>query len=165
MSAAVFDALEAALKADPQFVADMQALSLGRTAGAVPKVLEGNRRFDQLGQEHYPCWLIEPGDSQGASAGNDGGDANGLVLTSTQQDWMDEIDISLVWHQQDYGRALAQRKGIVPAVVRLLLRNPGLGDCEQIYAVGVLNDRSYRHPTHVQTLTLRAHTTIDRDPD
>ncbi|MDR7193349.1 hypothetical protein [Luteimonas terrae] len=165
MSAAVFAALAEALKSDSEFIADMQALALGRTPTAVPKVLEGNRRFDQLGQEHYPCWLIEPGDSQGASASNDGGDLNGLVLNSTQQDWLDEIDISLVWHQQDYPRALTQRKGIVPAVVRLLLRNPGLGDASLIYAVGVLNDRSYRHPTHVQTLTLRAHTTIDRDPD
>ena len=165
MSAAVIAALEEALKSDPEFAADMRALQFGRSSEAIPKVLEGNRRFDQLGQEHYPCWLIEPGDSQGASAANDGGDANGLVLSSTQQDWLDEIDISLVWHQQDYPRALAQRKGIVPAVVRLLLRNPGLGDASLIYAVGVLNDRSYRHPTHVQTLTLRAHTTIHRDPD
>lgn len=164
MSAAVRNALEDLLRTDPQFVTDMQAAGLGMTGQAVvPTVLRGNRRFDQLGQEHYPCWLLERGDSRGASHGNDGGDPQGLILGSDHQDWMTGHELSLVWHQQDYDTALTQREQIVPAVVRLLLRNPGLGDAHLAFVSNEINDRSYRHPTHTVTLLIEAHTTIERD--
>lgn len=153
------------LATDPEFVADMQALGLGANGEAVtPTVLKGNRRFDSLGQEHYPCWLNDAGDMLGATAGDEGGDPQGLVVNSTQQDWQGDIELSLVWHQQDYDTSVDQVDAVLPALVRLLLRNPGLGDtCTLACVASVLNDRNYRHPTHVSAFVVRVLATIYRD--
>lgn len=163
MSEAVLDALTGLLRTDPEFVADLRALRLGLGGtDALPGVLEDNRPFAQLGQEHMPCWVIEAGDSRGATA-SDYGDAGGLVIGSSQQDWEDEYILALVWLDQDFGRALRVRKRVHAAVVRLLLRNPGLGGAEFAYVASVLNDRNASHPTHWTALSLRAHTTLYRD--
>jgi len=153
------------LTGEPQFVADMLALGLQSSGAAVvPKVLKGNRRFDQLGQEHYPCWLNDAGDQRGASAANDGGDPAGLVINSTQQDWLGDIELSLVWHQQDYDRSVDQTDAILPALVRLLLRHPDLdGTCTLAFIAEVMSDRNYRHPTHVSAFVVRVMTTIYRN--
>ncbi len=165
MIAGARTALMTLLTTDAQFVADMHALRLGLNDAAVtPQALKGNRRFEQLGQESYPCWVNDAGDQQGASAANEGGDPAGLVLNSTQQDWAGDIELSLIWLQQDYDRSVDQTDGVLPALVRLLLRNPGLGGtCEFAYVANVINDRSYRHPTHVTAFTVRVHNTIYRD--
>lgn len=164
MSEAVLDALRDLLTTDPEFVAEMRALRLGLNhAEAVPQVLEDNRRFEQLDQRQMPCWVMEAGDSQGASSANDFADPNGLVINSTQQDWLDETVLALVWLDQHFGNALRVRRRVHQAVVRLLLRNPGLGGAEFAYVANVVNDRNARHPTHWTALTVRAHTTIYRD--
>jgi hypothetical protein len=165
MISAARAALMALLTADPQFVADMQALQLGiNTTAVIPRALKGNRRFDQLSQNEYPCWLNDAGDQQGASAANEGGDPAGLVLNSTQQDWAGDIELSLIWLQQDYERSVDQTDAVLPALVRLLLRNPGLQDtCTLAYVADVINDRNYRHPTHVTAFTVRVLNTIYRD--
>lgn len=158
-------ALAGLLRTDPQFVAALQAAGLGNTGAAVlPKVIEGNRPFDSLGQEHYPCWVMDDGDSRGAGYGNEGGDMAGLVLGSHQQDWQDDIELALVWHQQKFETALAQRRAVKRALVRLLLRHPDLGaDAAMAYVVEILSDRSFRHPTHAMAFRIRVHSTIERD--
>lgn len=164
MIAAARAALALLLTTDPQFLADIEALGLGSTGNAAaPVVLKGNRRFEQIGQEKYPAWIHDAGDQRGASGGNDGGDPDGLVINSTQQDWLGEIELSLIWHQQEYETAVDQVDGVLPALVRLLLRNPSLGEtCTQAFVANVINDRSYRHPTHSTAFVIRVMTTIYR---
>ncbi|MBB5885468.1 MULTISPECIES: hypothetical protein [unclassified Xanthomonas] len=165
MIAAARAALSRLLVTDAEFIAELQALALGSADEVVvPAVLKGNRRFDQLGQEHYPCWISDKGDARGASAGNGGGDPDGLVINSTQQDWLGDLEVSLVWHQQDYERAIDQLDAITPALTRLLLRHPSLDDtCTLAFVANELNDRSYRHPTHCIAFVVRVLHTIYRD--
>ncbi len=153
------------LEADPEFTAAMRALGLGlRGEAVVPKVIRGNKPFAQLQQQDYPCWVTDRGDSTGSSHNADGGDSDGLVLGSTQQDWNTEIGLALVWHQQDFDTALDQRDGVHPALVRLLLRNPDLQDtCALAYVAGEMTDRATRHPTQSIAFELRVLHTIYRD--
>lgn len=165
MNPAARAALRTLLTSDPQFIADLQALGLGKGGEpAVPKVLDGNRRFEQVGQEHYPCWLNDAGDMVAEDAGNEGGGLDGLSIGSTQQDWGGDIELSLLWHQQDYATSVAQTDTIPAALVRLLLRNPSLAEsCTLARVVEVLTDRGYRHPTHYLYARIRVNTTIERD--
>lgn len=166
MSSSLYTAaLSTLLTTDATFIAAINAAMLGTThAPAVPKVLEGNRSWESIGQEHYPCWMIDDGDSRGGGGDNEGGDPDGLTIGSHHQDWVDSIDLALVWHQQDFAVALQQRRAVKQAVVRLLLRNPDLAaDANMAYVVEVFNDRSYRHPAHVMLFRVRVHSTIERD--
>lgn len=165
MIAAARAALAVLLATDPEFVADMEALNLGSTGNAVvPKVIKGNVPFAQLGQEHFPCFVHDAGDQRGASASDQAGDPDGLSINSTQQDWLGEIELSLVWLQQKIDVAVDQVDGVLPALVRLLLRNPGLSDtCTLAFVANVINDRSYRHPTHATAFVVRVMTTVYRD--
>ena len=164
MIAAARTALMALMVGDPQFITAMQALNLGSTGAAVtPKCLKGNRRFDQIGAEHFPCWLHDTGDQQPGPASADG-DAMGLTINSHQQEWVADIVLSLVWHQQDYDTSVDQTDAIGPALVQLLLRNPSLDDtCDNAYVAEVLTDRNYNHPVHAATFTVRVHGVIHRE--
>lgn len=163
MIAAVRAALAVLLTTDPQFVAEIQALNLAsNSAPATPKVLKGNRRFDQIGSEHWPCWISDAGDQQPETAA-DYGDAMGLVIGSSHQDWSADIELALVWHQKDYDTSVDQTDAIVPALVRLLLRNPDLsGTCNNAYVAAVVADRNNHHPTHSLSMTVRVHAPITR---
>lgn len=164
MIAAARAALLALLTTEADFTADLAALGLGTTGTAVvPKAMKGNRRFEQIGQEHYPCWLTDAGDLHGASADGGNGDAAGLSLGSTQQDFTGDIELCLVWHQQDYDRSVDQLDALTPALARLLLRHPDLdGACIQCFLASVQTDRNYRHPLHVAAFTVRVVSTISR---
>lgn len=153
------------LETDAEFTAALRALGLGmRGEAVVPKVIRGNKPFAQLQQQDYPCWVTDRGDSAGGSHNVDGGDGNGLVLASTQQDWSTEIGLALVWHQQNFATALNQRDGVQPALVRLLLRNPDLQDtCQLAFVAGEMSDRASRHPTQSIAFELRVLHTIYRD--
>lgn len=153
------------LTTDPLFVADMQALGLGTDgSAATPGQVAGNRPFEQIGQNNYPCWVHDTGDMLGASAGNFADTAAGLVLGSDQQDWQADILLSLVWYQKDFATAVSQTDAVQPALVRLLLRNPGLADsCTLAYVADVQPDRGMRHPTHSIAFSVRVHFTIERD--
>ncbi|MFO3704428.1 hypothetical protein ACI6Q5_05450 [Xanthomonas codiaei] len=165
MIAGAREALHRLLEQDADVSAALQALTLGsRGQAVVPKVIKGNRRFEQIGQENFPCWISEKGDARGADASNGGGDPAGLIVNSTQQDWLTDIEISLVWHQQDFSRAVDQRDGITAALVQLLLRNPSLDDtCQLAFVANEINDRAFRAPTHWIAFVVRVHHTIYRD--
>jgi hypothetical protein len=158
MIAAARAALVLLLTTDPQFVADMHVLGLGLHGNAVtPSVLKGNRPFEQIGQEHYPVWVHDAGDLRGASASSEGGDPDGLVINSTQQDWLGDVELSLVWLQQDYDTSVDQVDGVLP-------RNPDLsGTCTLAFVADVINARSFRHPTQHTAFTIRVMATIHRD--
>lgn len=164
MALTVAEALGALMQTDPAFTTDMRAATLGTgSTAAVPKVIVGNTPFEQLGQEHYPCWVFDAGDAEAMSDSPMGDASFGLVIGTSQQDWSSDIEIALVWSQQDRATAVAQRDALRLALVRLLLRNPGVGGAGLAYVVRVLNDRSGRHPTHVAGFVVRVHTTIYRD--
>lgn len=165
MTLAAATALSDLLLTEPEFVADMRALKLGRRGEeVVPQVILGNRRFEQLPSSEFPAWVLDAGDAQGADSANDGGDPAGGVIGTHQQDWMTEIELALVWHQQDPDTAVRQRMDLLPALVRLLLRNPGLeGAASYAFVSRAVNDRSGRHPTHAAAFALTAFTTIYRD--
>ncbi len=166
MSDPRLDALEALLTRDPEFVAAMQALGLGtRGEAVVPKLLRSNRPFEQLGQEHYPCWVVDAGDATPEDGGNaGGGDMAGLSVGSCSQDWVEDYDLAIVWVNQDFTASLAQRQAIKTALVRLLLRHPSLDDSASLaYIASAANDSNQRHPTHFSVFVLRAHHTISRD--
>lgn len=165
MIAAARAALHALLTTDAQFIADMQALGLAADdSGAVPAVRSGNRPFAQIHQAEYPCWIDDAGEQQGAGFGNLASDPAGLVINSTQQDWVGDIELSLVWHQQDHARSVEQTDAILPALVRLLLRNPGLsGTCALANVARADSSLGERHPTHVVRVAVRCMYTIYRD--
>lgn len=148
-------ALAALLTTDATFVAAMQALGLGATGSAVtPTVIEGNQPFTSLGQENFPCWVMEIGDSIAAPI-DEGGDGFGLTVGSHQQGFDTEILLALVWHQQDRATAFAQRKGLLAPMVSLLLRN-ALDDATNSWLERFDNDRQATHPLHVARFTVRA---------
>jgi hypothetical protein len=158
-------ALHALLVGDALFVADLQALGLGRDgSAAIPEVVSGNRRFDQLGQAHYPCWTDAAGDQQGEAGGSQADAWAGLALGSGCQGWRGDILLALIWHQQDPARAVSQTDGLLPALVRLLLRQPSLSEtCTLAYVASTDNDRGVRHPTHVAQFVVRVHYDIRRE--
>ncbi|WP_153066038.1 MULTISPECIES: hypothetical protein [Xanthomonas] len=165
MIAAARQELHRLLLEDADVGAALSALGLGSNGSAVvPRVIKGNRRFEQIGQENFPCWISEKGDARGADGSNGGGDPAGLIVNSTQQDWLTDIEISLVWHQQDFSRAVDQRDGITAALVQLLLHHPSLNDmCSLAFVANEINDRAFRAPTHWIAFVVRVHHTIYRD--
>ncbi len=157
MSEQPFQGLKAELAVllvgEADFVAELAALGLQRNGEltAPTKVLKGFRPLASLGQENYPCWVLESGDDQLTEE----------AIGSQRQIYESEILLSLVWHQQDRDTAVDQRDALLPALVRLLLRNPVLSSCGmRVDARG--NDRNANHPTHVATFRLLADVTIDR---
>lgn len=153
MSAALKAAVIDLLLTDAEFLADMAALSL-QTSGpdaAPDEVFKGFRPIASLGQEHYPCWVIESGDDQSVEE----------AIGSCHQGFETELLLALVWHQQDRDTAVDQRDGLLPALVHLFLRNPAPADCGiRVDARG--NDRSANHPTHIATFRLLADVVITK---
>ena len=153
MSAALKAAISDLLLNDAEFVADMQALGL-QTSGApaAPSmILKGYRPLKAIGQERYPCWVIESGDDESIEES----------IGSGFQRFETEILLTLIWHQEDPETSVDQRDGLLPALVRLFLRNPSPADCGiRVDARG--NDRNVNHPTHMATFRLLAEVDISR---
>lgn len=153
MIALLHAAIDELLRTEVTFVADLQALSLGSSgAAATPKVLHGFRPVRSIGQEHYPCWVMEPGDDQSVEE----------AIGSCHQGFETEIIIALVWHQQDPEIAYQQRLSLLDDVVRLFLRNPTPGGIADVRVDACGNDRQANHPTHIVTFRLLADVRIDR---
>lgn len=153
MIALLHAAIDELLRTEAAFVADLQALSLGSSgAAATPKVLHGFRPVRSIGQEHYPCWVMEPGDDQSVEE----------AIGSCHQGFETEIIIALVWHQQDPEIAYQQRLSLLDDVVRLFLRNPTPGGIADVRVDACGNDRQANHPTHIVTFRLLADVRIDR---
>lgn len=154
---AVHNALAELLRTDATLAAELALLALGTMGGgAVPSVKEGNQPFQSLGQEHYPCWVLEAGDAEAAPLTAED-DPAGLVIGSHRQGAEIEILLALVWHQQDPATAYQQRLALHGVVTRLLLRNPNLTDTAELaWLAGMNNDRQAAHPLHVAMFRVRA---------
>lgn len=161
----IHGALAQLLANDATLAATLQALELGSLSGpASPSVLLGNRPFQSIGQENYPCWVIEAGDAAAAAdAVND--DPDGLVIGSHSQGFQAEILLALVWHQQDNTKAFQQRLALLPAVARLLMRNPDLsGTAQMAWLASQNNDRQAAHPMHVAQFSVQVLIDVRKTP-
>lgn len=159
---AVSDAIAELLASDDTFLEAVQALGLGSTgSSAIPKVILGNRPFASLGQENFPAWVFEAGDSD-PGALSEGGDAEGLVIGSSQQSFRCSFLLALVWHQQDPETAYAQRLDLLAAITSLLLRSDPPDGCTNWWVASFKNDRQANHPTHVASFALAAEITYTR---
>lgn len=153
MSVALKAAIRDLLLGDAQFLADMAALGLQTTgaAAAPAKVLKGFRPLAAIGQENYPCWVLESGDDALAEES----------IGAQYALYESEVLLAVVWHQQDYAAAVDQRDGLLQVLVNLFQRNPAPAGCGiRVTARG--NDRSATHPTHVATFRLMADVEIHR---
>lgn len=150
---ALHDAIAELLVTDAEFLDDIAAIKLGRNhTAATPKVLRSFRPIQSLGQEHYPAWLLEIGDDESV----------GRAIGNCHQDFRSEVLLGLVWHQQDYEVAYHQRLQVVPALVRLFLRNGAPVGSAGIEVDAVGNDRAINHPTHIMTVRLLADVSIQQ---
>lgn len=154
MSAALKAAVITLLKTEAPFVAAMAALALATDGSptAPSKVLKGFRPFASIGQENYPCWVIESGDD----------DSIDESVGSCHQTFETEILLALVWHQQARDTAVDQRDALLQHLVQLFLRNPCPGGIAGIRVDARGNDRNANHPTHVATFRLLADVDITR---
>jgi len=144
--------IAALLAGDAAFLADIQALGLGENGEAMaPSLLRGFRPVASIGQEHFPCWVMELGDTG----------STGVAVGACHQDFQGELLLALVWHQQDPDTAYQQRLGLLPALVRLFLRNPLMGDAA-VTVDAQANDRSANHPTHITTFRLLVEPSISQ---
>lgn len=152
------DAIDTLLSTEATFVAAIQAIALASTSTQAipvpetPGVLHGFRPFRSIGQEHYPTWVLEPGDDQSIEE----------AIGSCHQGFETEVLLALVWHQQDPELAYAQRLQLLDEVVRLFLRNPTPGGIADVRVDACGNDRQANHPTHVVTFRLLADVRINR---
>lgn len=151
---AIHDAIAALLTQDALFAQDLTALALGANNGAlVPRVIEAFRTPQQVPQQHYPAFLLEKGDSEAESIGNDGGGFG--VIGYTQQSMATDVLIGLVWHQQDHSRAYRQRLGIERAFIDLFLRHADAGGATLAYVRRVDFDRGGLHPLQTAQIVAR----------
>lgn len=147
MMRALHDAIAAMLVADTTFLADLHALTLGSSTDSVtPQVLRAMRPLGSLGQEHFPCWVMEPGDDETTER----------AIGSCHQGVQAEILLHLVWHQQDETLAYYQRLDLRAALTALFLRNPCPDGLSAVYVDAQGNDRAANHPTHITSFRLLA---------
>ena len=143
-------AIEDLLTQDATFTAALEALELGSTgAEAVPKVLRSMRPPRSIGQEHFPCWVMEVGDIATTER----------AVGSCHQEAQRELLLALVWHQQDHDAAFDQREALWPLLVSLFLRNPAPDGQSTVHVDAMATDRSANHPTHITTFRLLADVT------
>ena len=153
----MIDQLHAAIKTllvdDAQFTASLQALGLGRNGSAVvPGVLKSFRPLKSLGAEHFPSWLLEPGDDTSIEES----------VGSHRQVFETEVLLGFVWHQQDFDTAFDQRTALLALLVELFLRNPRPGDIADVRVDSSASDRNANHPTHITTFRLLATVDVTR---
>lgn len=148
------DGLATLLTTEATFVAAVRALNFG-TGGtaATPGVVRGMRDWRKIGQERFPCWVLEPGDSQTVEQG----------LGSCHIVQEAETLLALVWHQQDHDTAYNQRLSIEDDLARLLMRNPRPGNAGDTWLDGSANDRQANHPFHIVTFRLLSQLEIKRN--
>ena len=148
---ALFDAIADLLVTDATFVAAVQAMGFGMNGQAVtPQVLRAIRPFASLGQEHFPAWMLQPGDD----------DTTERAVGSCHQGVQVEILLPFVWHQEDPDTAFNQRLDLRPALTRLFLRNPSPDGESTVYVDAQASDLAANHPTHITTFRLMADVTI-----
>lgn len=141
---------------DAAFTADIEAL-LGTP---VARVLRANTPWEQIGANQLPCFVMEQGDGRASGWGT--GDDNGLVIGHSSQGFESELDVCLLWHQQDRELAADQRAQLPEIFARLLLRNPQPGGINGAWLQEWMPDQGVRHPLQCWACRIRGNYEIPR---
>lgn len=161
---AILAAIAGLLTTDPTLVAALRTLNLGSLGSdAVPQtIVRGNRPMQSLGQEKYPCWIVELDDLEIESLAQ--GSASFLAMNGSYQGVARNIRLALVWHQPDPDTAFGQRKGLEEPLVQLFLRQLDLGitGVTAAYVSRIEPDRGANHPTQIWRATVRVEYAIPR---
>lgn len=152
------DAVTTLLAGDATFAGEIEAL----IGAPVTRVIRGNRPWEQIGAALLPCFVIEQ--SPGKTSGWGTGDENGLVIGHSSQDFSSELDIALLWHEQDREHAADQRAQLPELFARLLLRNSQPGAVNGAWLQEWIPDQGVRHPVQCFVARIQADYPIARDP-
>lgn len=152
------DAVVTLLAGDATFTAEIEAL----IGAPVPRVIRGNTPWEQIGAALLPCFVVEQSPGKTSDWGT--GDENGLVIGHRSQDFTSELDVALLWFQQNRETAADQRSQLPELFARLMLRNPQPGDVNGAWLQEWIPDQGVRHPVQCFVARLQADYPIARDP-
>lgn len=152
------DALRSLLTEEATFAAAVAAL-IGKP---VVRVLRSNTPWEQIGVAQLPCFVIEQGDGQASGWGT--GDDSGMVIGHSGQGFTSELDVCLLWTEQDRDTAADQRAQLPEIVAQLLLRNPQPGGVNGAWLQEWTPDQGVRHPMQCWACRIRANYEIPRTP-
>lgn len=152
------DAIAALLVNDATFVAAITAL-LGEP---VTRVIRSNTPWANINAADLPCFVIEQADGNASAWGT--GAATGLTIGHGQQDFESNLDVCLLWNQQDRETAGDQRAQLPDLFVQLMLRNPQPGGIAGAWLQQWVPDQGVLHPRHCWAARIRAEFTINQTP-
>jgi hypothetical protein len=148
-------AIRALLTGDATFAADIAA-AIGQP---VARVLRANTPWEQISANQLPCFVMEQGD--GATSSWASGDESGLVIGHRSQAFAYELDICLLWNEQNRETAADQRAALPGALGRLFLRNPQPGGCNAAWLKEWMPDQGVRHPLQCWVARVHCEITIE----
>jgi hypothetical protein len=143
---------------DAQFAGDIQQL-LGVP---VTRVLRANTPWAQIGANLLPCFVMEQ--APGHASGWGTGEESGLVIGHSSQGFESELDVCVLWQQQDREVAADQRAQLPEIFVRLFLRNPQPGGINGAWVQEWMPDQGVSHPTQCWAARIRGNYEITRTP-
>lgn len=149
------DAIRTLLAGETEF-AEAIAAAIGQP---VTRVLRANTPWEQIGASQLPCFVMEQGDGQ--ASGWATGDDTGLTIGHRSQDFAYELDICLLWNEQDREAAAAQRAALPGVLARLFLRNPQPGGCNAAQLKEWMPDQGVRHPLQCWVARVHCEITIE----
>lgn len=152
------DGVRALLTDDATFSAALQAV-IGQP---VVTVLRANTPWEQIGANRLPCFVMEQGDGRADSWAT--GEDTGLTIGHTEQACASELDVVLLWNQQDRETAADQRAQLPELFVRLLLDNPQPGGVSGAWVSEWMPDQGVRHPVQCWVARIRGEYVIERTP-
>lgn len=152
---ATTDAIRTLLTDDPTF-ADAVA---GLVGVPVTRVIRSNIPWEQIPASQLPCWVMEQGD--GESSGWGTGEESGLTIGHAAQDFASEVDVCLLWSQQDRETAADQRAQLPELLARLFLRNPQPGGANEARLKAWMPDQGVRHPLQCWAARIHCEYTIE----
>lgn len=157
MSARLFrDGIAQLLISDSIFAAAVAAL-IGQT---VTTVLTANTPVNEIPAGQWPCFVIEQGDGQATAIAQDSSDF--LTIGNSEQHFESDLDVVLVWKQQDREAAADVRSDLSLLFAQLLLRNSQPGGIFSAWLQSWTTDQGGQHPTHVFAALIRGQYIINR---
>lgn len=148
--------LIALLTTDATFKAAVNTL-LGQT---VSSALKSNIPLSEVPSGLYPCWVVELGDGTAASISNN--DQAVQTIGLSQQTFTNDLELALVWIEQDRDKAADARAELPVLLTQLMLRNPMPGGIDGATLTAFQPDRGGNHPVQVWRATISGDLTIIR---
>lgn len=154
----ITDAVRSLLTDDTTFAAELATL----IGTPVANVLRANTPWEQIGERLLPCFVMEQG--EGKASADATGDETGLVIGHRAQYFTSELDVVLLWNQQDRDTAADQRTQLPELLARLLLRNPQPGGANGAWLAEWIPDQGLRHPQQCWVARIRIDYAIEDTP-